>query len=160
MAEELKIFIDDAQKAEEQIVSKGAKFVEEVFVVDIYFNQPEGQVLKLTENNRGNFLTMLKAQNGGFQILKQEKIDNTSKIKHQLTQQFGIKCILKKKRRFFSFPGCDNININIFEDIGSFLIVEGEKVTKDFIEQTLGFRHPQYLTISFAELKIQNRELV
>lgn len=155
--EELKIFIDNAQKAEEQIVAKGAVFTQEVFVTDTYFNQPEGFVLKLTEDDRGYFLTQLQAEAGGFKFIKQEKIEDLEITKKQLTEQFGIKCILKKKRRFFDF-GKYMINLNLFEDIGNFLIIEGKTVTKDVIEEELGFENPKYLTISFDKLKEQQQK--
>jgi adenylate cyclase class IV/diadenosine tetraphosphate (Ap4A) HIT family hydrolase len=153
MAEELKIRIHDYKKVEENLKKLGAKFTEEISVVDTYFKQPSGEVLKITEDDKGNFLVNLKLKEGKFQILKYEKIDDVNKLKKELTRKFGIKCVLKKKRRFFDFEKY-MININLIENVGEFLIVEGENLTKDIITEKLGIRNPEFITVSFDELKM------
>ncbi len=100
MTEELKIRITDYKKVEHDLIKIGARFKEEIYVVDTYFNQPRGEVLKITEDDKGDFLVNLKAKDGNFNIVKYEKIDNSKEIKKELTKKYGIKCVLKKKRRF------------------------------------------------------------
>jgi adenylate cyclase class IV len=151
MLEELKIRIHDYKNIEEKLKRLGAKFTEEMSVVDTYFKQSAGEVLKITEDDKGNFLVNLKLKEGKFQILKYEKIDDVEKLKKELTDKFGVKCVLKKKRRFFDFEDF-MININLIEGVGEFLIVEGEKVSSEIIER-LGFKNPEYITVSFDELK-------
>ena len=63
MAEELKIRIQNYKKIEEGLIKLGAKFSEETNVVDTYFKQSVGKVLKITEDNRGKFLVNLKVLN-------------------------------------------------------------------------------------------------
>ena len=152
MAEELKIRIQNYKKVEEGLIKLGAKFSEEINVVDTYFKQSIGKVLKITEDNRGKFLVNLKSKNGKFEIVKYEKIDNIEKLKKELKDKFGIKCILKKKRRFFDFENYI-ININLIENIGEFLIVEGKNLTPEIITKKLKMKNPEFITVSFDKLK-------
>jgi adenylate cyclase class IV len=152
MVEELKIRIKDYKKIEEHLKKLGAKFTEEINIVDTYFKQPTGEVLKITEDDRGNFLVNLKSENGKFQIVKYEKIDNVEKLKKELMEKFGVKCILKKKRRFFDFEKY-MININLIEDVGEFLIVEGENLSSEIITEKLKIKSPEFITVSFDELR-------
>jgi len=151
MPEELKIRIHNYKKVEENLKKLGAKFSEEINVVDTYFKQSSGEVLKITEDNRGNFLVNLKSEDGKFNIVKYEKIDNVEKLKKELMNKFGVKRILKKKRRFFDF-GNYTININLIEDVGEFLIVEGENLSPEIITEKLGIKNPEFITVSFDEL--------
>jgi len=152
MSEELKIRIRDYKKVEENLVKCGAKFSEEIDVVDTYFRQPVGEVLKITEDNRGNFLVNLKSKDGKFEIVKYEPIDNIDRVKSDLTKKFGVKCVLKKKRRFFDFENY-KININFIEDVGEFLIVEGENLAREIITEKLKIKNPEFITVSFDELR-------
>lgn len=149
--EELKIYIDSPDNIEELLTKKGAKFSHESKITDTYFNQP-AMVLKLTEDEKGAMLTQLEASNGGFKFIKEERIENKEETKKQLEDQYGIKCVLKKTRRFWTYENY-NINLNLFEDIGNFLIVEGEKVTPEMFNELLDISNPKYLTKSFAQLK-------
>ncbi len=152
MAEELKIRIQNYKKVEENLIKLGAKFSKEINVVDTYFKQPVGEVLKITEDDKGNFLVNLKSKDGKFEIVKYEPIDDVDKIKYELTKKFGIKCVLKKKRRFFDFENY-KININLIEGVGEFLIVEGENLTPEIITEKLKIKNPEFITVSFDELK-------
>ena len=152
MAEELKIRIRDYKKVEEHLIRLGAKFSGESDVVDTYFKQPAGEVLKITEDDRGNSLVNLKSRNSKFEIVKNEKISNVKKIKDGLTKKFGVKCILKKKRRFFDFENY-KININLIEDVGEFLIVEGENLAPEIITEKLKIKNPEFIAVSFDELR-------
>lgn len=151
--EELKIYIDDPQEVELKLKAIGAKFIKELDITDTYFNQP-GMVLKLTEDGTQSLLTQLQAHDGGFKFIKEEPITNLENTKQQLESEFGIKCILKKKKRFWVYNEFD-INLNLFEDIGNFLIVEGSKVTPEIFTNVIGIKNPIYLTKSFAELKLE-----
>ncbi|MBM3303546.1 MAG: hypothetical protein FJY76_00475 [Candidatus Aenigmarchaeota archaeon] len=152
MAEELKIRIHDYRKVEEKLTDIGANFTEELNVTDTYFKQPKGNVLKVTQDERGDFLVKLRAAKGKFRILKYEKLDNAEQIKKELSSRFGIKCVLKKKRRFFAFGGY-TININIIEGVGEFLVVEGENLSPKIITEKMRINNPEFITASFDELK-------
>ncbi len=58
----------------------------------------------------------------------------------------------KEKTTIFDF-GDYNVNINLIEDIGEFLIIEGENLTKDIITKRLKIKNPEFITLSFDELK-------
>lgn len=153
MREELKIRIRNSPEVDKGLLQKGAKFSHEFHVVDTYFQQPKGEVLKITEDETGNFLVNLKARDGKFEIVKYQKLDNVGEEKSKLQRQFGVKAILKKKRRFFDFQQYI-INVNIIKDVGEFLIVEGERVSPAIFHE-LGIENPKFITVSFDELKDQ-----
>jgi len=153
MAEELKIYIDNPEEIEQKLRSIGANFIEELHIIDTYFDQP-GMVLKLTEDQSGAYITQLQAKDGGFQFLKKDEIHNVEETKANLEKQYGVKCVLKKKKRIWGFDKF-NVNLNLFEDIGNFLIVEGEKVTPNIFTEIFGLKDPKYLTKSFAQHKAE-----
>jgi hypothetical protein len=45
------------------------------------------------------------------------------------------------------------ININLIEDVGEFLIVEGEGLSPDLISKKLKMKNPEIVAVSFDELK-------
>ncbi len=156
MSEEIKIRIKNHKETEDYIEKLGAIFDREIFVEDTYFNQKQGEVLKISRSDE-TFLVHLKANDGKFGIVSKKKIDERDyeqKIE-QLEEKYRIKCILKKKIRFFKFPDkrVSNININLIEDVGDFLIVEGDKISKEFITKDLSMKDPEYVTVSFDKLK-------
>jgi predicted adenylyl cyclase CyaB len=152
MTEELKIRIQDYRKTEEHLRSLGAKFLEERNVEDIYFRQPKGKVLKITEDNKGVFLVELKAKNNKFEIERYEPVPDKKATTKELEKKFGVKCVLKKKRRFFSLPPY-MVNINLIEGVGEFLIVEGKGLQQSMITEKLKIKSPEFVTVSFDELK-------
>ena len=151
MKKEIKIRIHDYKKVEKKLVKFGGKFREQIDVVDTYFNQPNGKVLKITEDNKGNFLVKLKSNNGGFEIVQYDKIDDVNKSKREFSEKFGVESILKKKRRFFDLDNF-SVNINLIENIGEFLIAEGDNVTNETITETLEFKNPEFITVPFNKL--------
>jgi len=149
--EELKIYITNPDATEEKLKSIGSTFVKELTITDTYYNQPE-MVLKITEDQISPTLTQLQPIDGGFKFIKEEKLTDLAAKKKELEAQFGVKSVLNKRKRIWKFQNY-NINLNLFKDIGNFLIVEGEKVTQDFFTKTLAIENPKYLTKSFAQLK-------
>ena len=154
MTEEVKIRIRGYRKLERHLKKLGARFTEEIDVTDTYFKQPAGEVLKITEDDRGDFLVKLKSRNGKFQIVGYEPVDDAEKMKRDMAKKFGVKCILKKKRRFFDFEGY-KININLIEGMGEFLIVEGESLAPEIVAERLKIKNPEFVTVSFDELKAE-----
>jgi len=56
------------------------------------------------------------------------------------------------KRRFFDFKTFA-ISINLIENLGDFLIVEGQKLTSEIITKQSNIQNPEYLPVSLDELK-------
>lgn len=110
--------------------------------------------MKVTEDDRGDFLVKLKLVEGKFKILKYEEIGNVEEVKKDFTERYGVKCVLRKKRRFFDFEDV-MININLIEDVGEFLIVEGEGIGRSYIEDKIKIQNPEFIAESFDELKLQ-----
>lgn len=152
MKEELKIRIENYKEIEKKLFRAGAKFIEEISCTDTYFKQPEGEVLKITEDDKGDFLVHLKSVNGKFRIVKYGRITNPEEEKKRLSEKFGLKCVLKKKRIFFDFENYV-LNINLIEGVGEFLIVEGKNLSTEIITEKLGIKDPEFITVSFDELK-------
>ena len=151
MVEELKIRIRNFKNVEKHIEAQGAKFLEEVRAIDSYYNQPRNRILKITEDERGKFLVELKPRNGKFEILRYEKIDEFKNLEKDLVHRYGIKRIIRKRRRFFLL-GPYSVNINLIRGVGEFLIVEGNKVPKEVITRLLKIKSPEYVTQSFDEM--------
>ena len=103
MVQELKIRIHNNQSIEEQLLKNGAKFINQTYFVDTYFNQPSGKVLKIVEKNKGASINIFHAINGKFNVIKDEQIENLEELKKQYTSEHGIKRIMKGTRKFFQF---------------------------------------------------------
>lgn len=152
MKQELKVRIKDYKQVEDKLRVLGGKYLEEINVVDIYFNPPKGEVIKITKDDRGDFFVNLKEVDSRFQIVKYEKVTDVRNLEKELTKKYGVKCILKKKRRFWDF-GDFSVNINLIENVGEFLIVEAENPTLDIITKKLQIKNPEFITMSFDNLK-------
>lgn len=151
MPEELKIRINNHREIEGKLIYLGAKFSHESYIVNIYFKQPSGEVLKISEGDEGNFLIKLRSKNGGFEILKHEQIDDIQKMKKNLEKFFEVKCILKKRVRYYSFKKY-KIGINLIEGVGEFLVIEGESLTPEVITEELNINNPEFVKVSFDQL--------
>jgi len=151
MKEEVKIRLTDYKAMEQTLERLGAKFSKEVKVTDTYFNQPDNHVKKITEDDEGNFLVELVSKDGKWQIQRYEKIADMGKQKQQLTDEFGIKRVLNKKRRFFHLSDWV-IDINLIDGIGDFLIVEGENLSPKLVAKKLEIESPEFVTESFDNL--------
>ncbi len=155
MPQELKLRLTNYKKTERQFKELGAKFSAEISSIDTYFAQPQGKVLKLIEGESWNSLMELQARDGKFSLVKNEKVTDAKKTRLELEEKFGVKAVLTKKRRVYGFAvGQDKftLDINIIKDLGEFLIVTGEKPTKELITQTLGIKDPEFVTDSFDSL--------
>lgn len=151
MPEELKIRIKDFKKVEKQLIKLGAKFTKELSVTDTYFELGNEDVLKITEDESGDYLVELHAKNGRFKIKTYEHIANLDAKKEELGKKYGVRCVLKKKRRFFDFKPY-GFNINLIDGLGEFLIVEGDRIEQGFIIEKLGIKNPEFIRVSFDKL--------
>lgn len=143
--------IQDAEEIESALKRLGAVFEGETSFTDTYFDQPLGRVLKITENKEGTFLVSLHAKDGKFRITKKEAIEDSEKIKNELSAKYGIRRILKGRRQYFNLADF-KISLNSIDGLGNFLILTGNNPNKEFIEDTLGIKDPEYITVSFDNL--------
>ena len=151
MSEEIKIRIQNHKQIEQHLLALGFTFDKELNATDTYFLQPPRKVLKITEDERGIFLVKIVKKKGTFVIEEYSLLKNVRIEKENLEKTFGIKCILKKKRRFFLFNNL-SININLIENLGEFLIIQGNNLNKDEIMKRLNILNPKFITVSFDEL--------
>ncbi len=152
MKEGLKIRINNIDKMERHITKLGARYSGSLSETYTYFNQPKSGVLKITENENGSFLVKIKSKKSRFEIIKNEKIKNSSEVKRKFSEKFGIKCVLINIRKFYIFENY-RISLNLIYGIGKFLIVEGENLSPGITTEKLKIKNPEFITVSFDELK-------
>ncbi len=156
MAQELKVRITDYKSVEEKLKNLGAVFLEEKTFVDTYFKQPKGHVMKIDEENRTAFLIEFRENDGKFDLARKESLKDHKKAKQELLSQYGLKRILKGRRKNYRLDDF-TITLNLIDNVGEFLIVTGENPTKKFITQRLTIGNPEYITVSFDELKMYDK---
>lgn len=152
--QELKVRISSPQEIEDKLKKLGAVFQSETFFVDIYFKQPSGKVLKISDGKEGPFLFVIEKRGDNFEIVKREKVENVEELREELSVKHGVKKVLRGILRFFSLNDY-KITIDVIDNVGNFLIVTGENPTKDFVEKKLGIQNPEYITVSFDDLPHQ-----
>ncbi|HVA96833.1 MAG TPA: hypothetical protein VND99_04210 [Candidatus Acidoferrales bacterium] len=156
MARELKIRFSDFKTIEEKLKPLGADFIEEQSFIDTYFNQPPGHVLKLAKVNDTYFIQALFAIDGTFDVGEKQRINKeiVEEKGKELTQEFGVKKILKGTRKIFQLD-MYKITFNHIDDVGDFLILTGANPTEEFFTERLGIKDPEYIRVSFDELSKQ-----
>ncbi len=162
MASELKFRIHDLAAVEERLEELGGRVTSHLHVIDTYFNQPPGQVLKISHDESGVHLVRLRRDNGGFEILENRKLEPESPIPQELEAEFGVKVILEKKRVLYEISHKNySVNLNLISGVGDFLIVESEGVDIDLVCTELNLSPDDQVTESFDELKLRldGREL-
>lgn len=150
-SQELKIRIESYEDAREKLERSGANLTKELTVRDTYFKQPGNKVLKITEDNTGDYLVELEPEDGGFQIRRYEEINDAESRKQELESEYGIYCILEKQRIFYEL-GSYTFNFNLIDEVGDFLVVEGEDISEEIFEQ-IGFENPEFVRVPFSQLK-------
>jgi adenylate cyclase class IV len=150
MGRELKIRIDAYPDMEDRILQAGGSKQKQATYTYTYFNQPDGDVLKITKKPEGFFKTVLKAREGKFDIVSSDAVSNEPELMDELTDKFGIKKKLINHRTFFML-GQDKLSLNDIEGIGNFLIIEGQNPSLEMATR-LGIPDPEIITVSFDNL--------
>lgn len=151
LAKELKIRLDSPQQIADKLNSLGATHIGDATYEYIYFNQPEGKVLKLTKHDGKTFKTVIEREGNRFIVKSSDEIADAVALSGQLAKQHGIKRQLVNHRRIFSY-GDVELSINDIENVGVVLIIEGENPQLSFVTETLGIQNPEIITDSFDNL--------
>lgn len=154
MKEELKIRLEEPEKVERKLEEEGEQ-ERKIDAKDTYFDTPGQNVLKIREDDEGSWLVRFRSIENGFQKTTEQKIEDKGELKNLLKQKHGVKSVLKKPMSFYSWKRLTAI-INRIENIGDFLIIEGESPQKKFVEENLGLEDPEYITVAFSDLDRQN----
>jgi adenylate cyclase class IV len=93
----------------------------------------------------------LEKDGEGFRIVEKKPLKEAGITKDELSKQFGMKRVLKKTDSSFRL-GDYLCHILRIEEVGTFLVIEGESVSKEFVFQTLNIAHPEFITVPFDEL--------
>lgn len=151
MKQELKIRIHNYKELERKLQGLGAKSVFETYFVDTYFTAPQGEVLKIVESAKGARLVRFSANQGKFDIVSREKVENPNEKIAELKAQYGIDKVLEGLRKGYLYKDFE-ITFNIIDDLGEFLIVVADDGQDTFIKNELGIENPEYITASFNRL--------
>lgn len=116
----------------------------------VYFNQPNGDVLKITKKPTGTFQTIIKARDGMFDIVSSDPVSNEKELIAKLATKFGVKKKLINHRTFFAFEQSE-VSLNDIEGLGNFLIIESEDPSLAVVAR-LGIDNPEVVTKSFDNL--------
>ncbi len=152
MTQELKIRINNLATVESKLKELGAIFVKEEPFIDTYFNQPPGSILKIVTVEHFSNLIKLESQDGKFRVISKTFIEDVETEKTQLSKEFGIKSVLQGKRIYFELEDL-KITISLIDEVGQFIILTGENPSEDFVTEKLGIKNPEYIRVSFDELK-------
>lgn len=151
MLRELKAYVPDLAALEHRLADWGAVLEAEIAVTDVYFRQPPGQVLKLVDDSTGRYCTRLQAREGGFEIVEHRAIAQFPQLYEQLLQAYGLHRILKKQRRLYRLPTYQ-VDLNLIETLGNFVILLGNEPTEAEMERLLQPDIPQYVRVPFCDL--------
>jgi len=151
MARELKIWLYDRQQVIAKLTALGGEHLNDTSSIHTYFNQPDGQVLKLVEMNGAITLDILKRQGKNFVIVSQEPVENQAAMLEKLKNQYGIKTKLTMHSKSYQLQGY-KIGLYDIENVGEFLILTGDNPTVELLDKWFAIKLPKVVTVSFDNL--------
>jgi len=150
--EELKIGLERPDDFKNRLAEIGAEKSKNVSVRDTYLSEQGNDALKITVNEDRASLKKYESRKSGFELVKNEEIEQPDEKREELREKYGVKADQKKTKTFYTYKN-KTIIINKIEDLDTFLIVQGEKVEKQFIEDKLGIENPEYIEVPFSDLE-------
>lgn len=154
MTEEIKLRVGNISEVEEKLEQDGEK-LQEKKLVDTYFRTECDSVLKLRESSSGNLVIRYQPTEQGFEKVLDKKVEKPKEIKTELKDENGIKSILDKEMKFYSWKEFTVI-INRIKNLGEFLIIEGdEKPDKELVFEKLNLKNPGIIKVPFSDLTKQ-----
>jgi len=151
MTEEIKLRIPENIDIEEKLDGLGGEFDHSIEAVDTYFDISGKSVLKIREDSEGDWLVRFEPSGDGFEKTEEVEIEDVEELKQELEKKHGVKAVLDKEMDFCSWNDFTVI-VNRIEDVGDFLILEGENPTKETVEEEFGLEDPEYITVPFSDL--------
>lgn len=161
---EIKARCRDASAIREYLLAHGANFMGIDEQTDTYFNTSSGR-LKLREGNIENNLIFYRRddnagpKNSFFQLVK---VDDATGLKEALTNAYGIKVVVQKRREIYYIA---NVKFHIDEvaELGSFVEIEAGNKLADISEEKLkeqcdhyikvfGIKQDDFIAISYSDL--------
>lgn len=153
MTKELKLRLTNPEAVLSTLHALGATHTKDATYEYTYFNQPKGRILKLTKKgDDGVFKTVIRPDGQHFIIESSDKLANPEQIRQELAAQYGVKKQLVNHRSFYSYEGY-KISINDIQQLGTFLIIEGEDPQLSFATDVLGVQNPDVITESFDNVR-------
>lgn|SRR3989338_1630012 len=155
---------ENLQQLQRKFEELKARQIEEVNIHDTYYNQKDpNSILKVTVTDDGAYLVSLYNEHGSFKMVSRDLLPDPVATKKMLYEKFGIKGVVMKKQYSYIFEPNEINNfeesieviINIFDDIGTYMIVMSEKPPLEFLK-VIGINNPVFVAKSFLELKHEN----
>jgi len=149
---EVKLILESKQQALEILDKIQAKKTDEVLVEDTYYKQEPGKVKKLSKKEGNVFFAELKSNSsGGFDVIREDKVQDFDSMHTQFVEEHGIDIVVKRKTGYYSHNE-NNLYLIEIENVGTFLVVEGESVADNYVTSVLGLANPEYLRVPFSEI--------
>ena len=153
MTQELKLRLVNTEALLSKLHALGATHTKDATYEYTYFNQQQGNILKLTKKgDTGTFKTVIKPNGQQFIIDSSDRLADPEQVRQELTAQYGVKKQLVNHRRFYSYEDY-KISINDIEQLGTFLIIEGVDPQLTFATNVLGIQNPDVITESFDNVQ-------
>lgn len=151
MAKELKIWLDDEALVTAHLKDLGGQYAGESTSIHTYFNQPDGQVLKLVEAGGQATQDRLKKDGEQFVLVTKTPVDNKNQVLGELTGKYGVKRKLVMHAKSYVLEDYD-VSLYDIEAVGQFLILTGDDPTVEMLHQWFGIDNPRIVTKSFDNL--------
>ena len=163
---ELKAWLENERKLEQQLDQIGAKYLKTVNQSDIYFNHPKKDFKKTDEA-----LRIRQEENKYILTYKGPKLDKKSKTREELEVRFeeqiklqeileklGFKEVyeVKKSRKLFDLDGI-KISIDNIEDLGTFIELETEIDSKEDVLNAVNLLLAKLKLLGISETKTERR---
>ena len=151
MDRELKARVTDLDTTREQLAKAGATVlgVDEYYY--IYFNQPGGDVLKLSIHDQEVNRVRMKAEGILFAITSKEPVASLSDELESLGRQYGERRRIRNRRTRY-LVNDSTVSINEIEDVGVFIVISSENPSFDLLKDLTPNGAPEIITESFDHL--------
>jgi len=151
MTKELKIYIDDADAIQKSLIDAGGQLEETLNEITTYYNTPEGEVMKTSEDENGFFFQHLRKEGDFFVFVENTKWeDDKEENVAELESKYGVKRVMKRKRIVYDLEG-RKLDFHLIEEVGDFLIQHAEEPTLEFFKK-IGLQSPKILNVPFTEV--------
>lgn len=159
---ETKAKINSISAYEQKILDLGGKYIEILTQEDTYFNIGTDKRLKLRNINDEKFVLISYERPNTNAVKKSEwrsvKFDEKEKILDLLTFTFGIKIIVKKKRKVYTFQNTE-IHLDKIENLGEYIELETKVINQDDSEdehkdliKDIGIDENDFINLSYSDL--------
>lgn len=152
MAIELKIRHNDLASVEEILQRRQATLRNTSNSIHHYIdNQPDGTVLKLVREGDTAQKIGYKKHDGCFVISFRDVVSDYDNELSLLQSRFGVRKVLSMQSKTYQI-GEYSLGLYHIDDIGNFVILEGDNPTLELLAKFTDIRKPEIITVPFDRL--------